>query len=241
MWTYLTIFLSLTAIFIVFLRRSLLNNRANSLATAPVEEIAVEEPEDPEKASKSDRAKAQALCDQAESFLKAGKDDEAIKCLVQALALDELHQETQYRLAMLYLQKQVFSAAAALFEQLAISTADPVLYSHLGLALYQQGEMEGAKSAYQKAVELDDSRPQRFVSLAQVYKSLGQMNNAVVALVKAVEADEENLDYLLLLAELQVALGHKVEGMEIVKRILELDPRNKEAKEMKKILETPGA
>ncbi|MBI4232401.1 tetratricopeptide repeat protein [Candidatus Peregrinibacteria bacterium] len=238
MWTYLAIFLSLTAILIVFVRRLVLKKRAAIEAGRPVEETPVEEPEDQEIASKSDRAKAQALCDQAEGFLKAGKDDEAIKCFVQALALDSLHQETQYRLAMLYLQKQMFSAAAALFEQLALSTEDPVLFSHLGLALYQQGEMVGAKGAYQKALELDDSRPQRFVSLAQVYKALGQLNNAVIALVKAIEAEEQNTDYLFLLAELQTGLGHSEQAKEIVKRILELEPRNKEAKEMLKSFET---
>ena len=75
-------------------------------------------------------------------MLKAGKEEDAIKCFVQALALNELHDETQHRLAVLYLKKQMYGAAAALFKRLLESKEDPVYYSHLGLALYKQSSFE---------------------------------------------------------------------------------------------------
>lgn len=155
------------------------------------------------KISKEDRAKVEALCNRGETLVKAGKDDEAIKCFVQALAVYGAHNETLNKLAMLYLQKQMFSAAAALFKQLGELTQDAVHFSHLGLALYQQSDFEGAKEAYQKAVDLDSSRPQRFISLAQVYRSLGQPYNALVAVSKAVELDPENEEFKDLMKEIK--------------------------------------
>lgn len=155
------------------------------------------------KISKEDRAKVEVLCNRGEALVKAGKDDEAIKCFVQALAIHGVHNETLNKLAMLYLQKQMFSAAAALFKQLGELTQDAVHFSHLGLALYQQSDFEGSKEAYQKAVDLDSSRPQRFISLAQVYRSLGQPYNALVAVSKAIELDPENKEFKDLMKEIK--------------------------------------
>lgn len=183
--------------------------------------------------SSDHRAKVEELCQRGEALIKAGKDDEAVKCFVQALTLDELHMETQHKLAMLYLGKQMYSAAAALFKQIAELNEDPVSYSHLGLAYYQQNEYTSALDAYKKAVDLDPSRPNRFVSLAQVYRALGQFNHAVVALNKAMEMDEKNIELLCLLAHLQIELKDFNKARELIGQILEVEPENEVAKELK--------
>ena len=137
-----------------------------------------------------------------------------------------MHQETQNKLAMLYMQKQMFSAAAALFKSLGDVTGEAVHYSHQGLALFQQNLFEEARDAYQKAVDLDPARPNRFVSLAQVYRSMGQLSNAVVALNKAIEIDNENVEYLFLLVDIQSELENYEEALAVAKGILEIDSRN---------------
>lgn len=232
MWTYLIILLSLSLVLGIFFRRLYLYNKG---PVAPVAEP-VEESELPEKKriSKDNRARAEALSKKGDGFIKAGKEDEAIKCFVQALAIDALHQETQHKLAVLYLQKQLYGAAAALFKQLSEISPDPVHFSHLGLALYSQSDFENAKSAYQKAVELDDSRPQRFVSLSQVYRSIGQLQHAVIALNKALAIEEDNMDFLFLMADLQISLGNTDGAKEILKKVLEIEPNNKDARAMLK-------
>lgn len=235
MWTYLAILFSLLVLVGVFVRRLVVFSRP-PVTTEPVS--GEEQAEVPEKIriKKDDRAKVEALSKRGDSFLKVGKDDEAIKCFVQALAIDTLHQETQHKLAVLYLQKQMYGAASALFQQLAELSPDPIHLSHLGLALYGQSDFEAAKEAYQKAVELDDSRPQRFVSLAQVYRALGRLNHAIMAANKAVELDGENMAFLFLLADLQAELGDTEKAKEILCGILEIDPKNKDATEMLKTL-----
>ena len=181
------------------------------------------------KISKADKAKIDSLIEQADCLLKRGEEDKAIKIFVQALAINSSHIETQQKLAMLYLQKQMLGSAAALFKQLSALTNDPVHFSHLGFVLFQQSSYEEARDAYQKAVDLDPSRSQRFVSLAQVYRSMGQLQNAVIALNKAVELDPENIDFLLLLTEIYAELNNIEEAEVVLRNILERAPDNEDA------------
>ncbi len=237
MWTYLAMFFSLALLIGVFSRRIILLKRKRAVVEEDVEETPVEEAaKKPKKIAASVLEEVEGLCAKGENFLKIGNDEEAIKCFVQALALDEFHHETQHKLAVLYLQKQMYSAAAALFRQLAEATADPVHYSHLGLALYQQSSYEESLEAYQKAVDLDGSRPKRFVSLAQVYRALGKLNHAAIALGKAMELDQENLDIIFLLAEIQVELGETDEARLLLAKLLSLEPEHMEAKALMEAL-----
>jgi len=240
MWTYLAIFLSISVVIGVFVRRVFLyykgkDEKEDSTKGAEQDE---KEKKKLERISRKDKGRVEALVVKAEGKVKAGKEDEAIKLFVQALAIDQHHLETQNRLAMLYMKKQMYSAAAALFKNLGELTEDAVHYSHLGLAYYNQSLLGEAKEAYQRAVSLDPSRPQRFVSLSLVYKSLGDLANAVIALNKARELDQENIDYLFLYAELQTDLGNLDEAAEIVNKILELDKDNEEAKTFLKRIKT---
>lgn len=228
MWTYLIILLSALVLMAVFVRRVILHVKGKKRGEKRVFEKIQKKSSDSglkKKFSKDDRAKVAELCKKAESKIKVGKEDEAIKYFVQALAIDAAHIETQHKLAMLYMKKQMYSAACALFKNLGELTGEAVHYSHLGLALYNQKQFEEARDAYQKAVDIDPLRPQRFVSLAQVYKELGQLQNAVIALNKAVEIDKENMEFLLLLAELQREMGNPVEAEDIMERVREIDPK----------------
>ena len=239
MWTYLVILISLSVIVFVFARRLVLHSRRR--ASADPVKVAVENtnaPEEPEAVdvSRKDKDRTEALCKKGVNLIKIGKEEDAIKCFVQALALNELHNETQHRLAVLYLKKQMYGAAAALFKRLVESSEDPVYYSHLGLALYKQSNLEEAKSAYQKAVELDPKRAARFVSLAQVYRAMGQLEHSLIALDKALEIEKENMDFLLLLASIQVELKNNKEALDVLEKILEINPENKDAASMLKDL-----
>ena len=189
------------------------------------------------KLDKNEKEDVQALYNRGEDLLKAGKDDDAIKCFVQVLSIHQDHLETQQKLAMLYLQKQMYGAAAALFQRLADLTEDPVHYSHWGLALYQQSSFAQAKLAYQKAIVLDSSRPQRFASLSQVYRAMGHGYNAMIALNKALELDDKRVEFLYLMADLQVELGNFKEAEESLKKIFEIDPKNQEAEALMKEVE----
>ena len=225
----------------VFVRRMILNRKKQFRAKQVAEQVAALAEEEPEiieekKLSKSEKGESSALYEKGEALLVGGNDEEAIKCFVQVLAIDPGHLETLEKLAMLYLQKQMYSAACAFLKQLGEITQEAVHYSHLGLAHFQQAEYELAREAYQKALELDGSRPQRYVSLSQVYKALGNMQNAIIALNKALEMDGENIDFMFLMADLYLEKEMFDEAKKMLEEILEKNPRSVEAKEaLKKI------
>lgn len=231
------IFFSFVLLAIVFARRWILFFKKPRKKTAVAAMAEAEKPKKIKRVGKKDLEKAVALCHRADALIKTGKDDDAIKCLVQALSLNPADVEAQQKLAMLYLQKQMFSAAAVLFKQLGEVTGDPVHFSHLGLSLYQAGELGAARDAYQKAVSLDDSRPARFISLAHVYRAIGQPYNAIAAANKAVEKEPENLDFLFLLADLHMELENWADAAHVLKKILEIDKKNKEAKKLLRLAE----
>lgn len=192
------------------------------------------------KLSKDEKEQLKALHEKGESLLKTGKDEEAIKSFVQVLAIDPAHVETLERLAMLYLQKQMYSAACAFLKQLGEITQEAVHYSHLGLAYFQQAEYESARDAYQKALDLDGSRPQRYVSLSQVYKAMGQLQSAIIALNKALEMEKDNVDFMFLMADLYLEKEMFEEVKGLIAQILEMDPKNVEAKNYLKKLGKMG-
>ena len=241
MFTYLAIFLGVILVVGVFLHRWYILRKygVEEIEVAQVIEENIEKEEKEKVITSQMRDEIDALCARGESYLKYGKDDEAIKCFVQALAIDEFDKETQHRLAMLYLKKEMYSAASALFKQLGDNTNDPIHYSHLGLSLYQQSDFEGALSAYQKAVDLDDTRANRFANLAQVYRSLGRLQHAIIAMNKAVEKDNQNIDNLFVLAEIQYELKNFEDAERICKGILDLDSNYSDAKRLLKELSIP--
>jgi len=239
MWTYLIIFACLGVIIAIFSRRLLLvlNKKTNKKKISIAQEE-IDEPAVPitENLTKNDEAEVEELCKKGEALVNTGKEDDAIKMFVKALTINSLHIETQHKLALLYMKKQMFAAASALFKQLSTLTNDPVHYSNLGLALYQQTSYEESRDAYQKAISLDPNRPQRYASLSQVYKSMEQFQNAIIALNKAIELDQNNLDFLFLMVELQAASGNTEEAIISLRKLLQIDPENTDAKVLLKNL-----
>lgn len=238
MWTYLALFLGISAPLVIFIRRFVLILKNKNNQEVPVDNLDLEDTKNKKRLrfSKSDKEKVKALCDRGVAMISAGKDDEAIKCFVKALSIDDSHKETKEQLAMLYMQKQMFSPASALFKQLAVDYQDSVHFSHLGLALYNQSLFEEAKAAYQKSISLDDQRAQRFVSLCQVYRSLEKPFLAIIALNKAINIDPDNTDYLFLLIDLYIEISDFNSAKNTVGEILEIDPESADAKNSLKLI-----
>ncbi|NJK51519.1 tetratricopeptide repeat protein [Candidatus Gracilibacteria bacterium] len=60
-------------------------------------------------------------------------------------------------------------------------------YNNLGLALGQQGELEGAIAAYQKAIQLDPNLVVAYYNLGLVLGEQGELEEAIAAYQKAIE------------------------------------------------------
>jgi len=184
------------------------------------------------KLSRKDKEEVNILYKKANNYLETGNEEDAIKCFIQALSIDPKHKDSMHKLGVLYLHKQMYSSACAIFKELCEIEENAIYLSHLGLALYNLQEYERALDAYQKAVLLDYSRSARFVSLCQVYRSLNNNRMALISLSKALEIEEENLDYMFLLSEILFEMEKFDEAKAVVKKILFLNPENEDAKKL---------
>ena len=237
MWTFLAILTSVVLFFGVFFRRLFLHFFPNK---KPAQDLLIEEDEIEEKNArlkKGERAKILMLCGEADKKAQRGEIQEAIKLYIQALAIEDHNPEAQEKLAMLYLQEQLFSPAAALFESLAKTTSNPIHFSNLGISLFQQGDYDSAKKAYIESLKIDGTRPQRYVSLSHVYRSLGLLYNALIAMNKAIEVQQGagenvNTDFWFLVADLQREAGLIDAAKATLEGVLILDENNETARTM---------
>ncbi len=157
----------------------------------------------------------------AEAYFENGDLDEAERFYIQVLSLDDEHVETNMRLGLIYLKKQLAKKAEAIFRKvLTISQQDPLALSNLGMALYMQRNFEEAKNVYKEAIALDPHRAARHISLAHVYRELEDYPSAVNAIQNAFHLDPQHNDYRLLLAETYCDMGDLVPARTIVQNIL---------------------
>ena len=190
---------------------------------------------DPSSVDAKKAAKAEMMIKKADISTTKGDLKQGEQLLIQALALDPSNVDAYHKLGLLYLHQGQFSKAEMMYHKLVASAKnDPVYFSNLAVAMYQQKNLEGAKSQYKKAIELDDSRAGRFFSLAQVLKELGEVQEALDHFRKAVNMDPKNLDYLLTLAQVYVEDGSMDEARALLEQILAVHPDNEIAKDLMK-------
>lgn len=237
MWTYLLIFLSILALVIVFAHRAyfvLIKKKDSEEAGRKMEPAMMEEENAPEKKrlKKDEKAEMEKLYNRALAMIKKREPKEAVKALVQCLAINPEFLDAQKQLGMLYIDQKMWGKGAAVYQYLASKTNDPVDFSHLGLCLYSNGDLDGAANAYQQAVTLDPERVQRYISLAQVYRDAGKDQLGLIAINKALEFDKSNLEYWLLAADLNMQLGNLMDARGAINRAIEIAPMSKVARKM---------
>lgn len=235
-------FLSLLTLLIVFLLRGyivIFKQKPSHEPGKVIEPVMTEEENTPDKKSltKTEKQEVQKLYDRAIAMIKKREPKEAVKALVQALAISPNFLDAQKQLGMLYIDQAMWGKGAAVYQYLASKTNDPVDYSHLGLCLYSNNDLDGAANAYQQAINLDPERVQRYVSLAQVYKEAGKSQLGLIAINKAIELDSKNLDYWLLAGDLNMQLNNLLDARGAINRAIEIAPMSKIAKKMLEDLE----
>lgn len=175
---------------LVFLRRMRLTLKDMRFQKHLAEEQAMEaeaeaetteaftEPEVPKTSARSSFAKGEA------HWLK-GEWMEAELAFLATLQADALHLDAHHKLGLLYLQVENFPQAELYFSRLINLKKDPVYYSNLGAALYQQQRLVEAAEAYENAIAMDDKRAERMQSLAHVYYELGDDQKCLYYLEEA--------------------------------------------------------
>lgn len=120
-----------------------------------------------------------ALNNQGVALSRLGRDEEARAAYTRAVAADEEFAAPRHNLGNLHLRRGEYEEAAHWYRVAAkLQRKNPYLHYHLGLALYQAGDIEGSVKAFERSIALkQDYREPRNV-LAQAYRQLGRLEDA---------------------------------------------------------------
>lgn len=166
----------------------------------------------------------------ADMHFSKGEFEEAEPLLLSIIEGDENHLDAHHKLGMIHMKKADFPKAELFFSKLVNLKKDPVYFSLLGAALYQQQRLVEAAEAYENAIALDDKRAARLQSLAQVYFELGDDEKALHYFERASRRKPKDLDLKLVLADYYERLERFEEAVEQLAKYLEADPYNKKIK-----------
>jgi tetratricopeptide (TPR) repeat protein len=166
----------------------------------------------------------------ADALLSRNEFDEALPLLLAVIAAEPDHLEAHHKLGLSYLKQGDFPQAELYFSKLVNLKQDPVYFSNLGAALYQQQRLVEAAEAYENAIALDDKRGERLQSLGQVYYELGEDEKALHYFERAARRKPKDLDLKLILADYYERLVRLEEAIDTLEGFLELDPYNEEVK-----------
>lgn len=143
---------------------------------------------------------------------RAAEDEEPVTnpeefMLLEIIAGDQEHLDAHHKLGLLYMKRANFPQAELYFSKLVNLKQDPVYFSNLGAALYQQQRLVEAAEAYENAIALDDRRAERLQSLAQVYYELGQVEKALEYFERASIRKPKDTELKLIIGDLYSALN----------------------------------
>lgn len=248
MFAWILLIISSIALVLIFLRRLRLTTQdlrfQNNLAQQEAQEKALEEATEaameeqlqdivaPKKSNKS----AGKLFSKADMHFGRKEWAEAEDLFLEVIEVDSTHLDAHHKLGMLYMKVDDFQNAELYFSKLVNLKKDPIYFSNLGAALYQQQRLVEAAEAYENALALDDKRAARLQSLAQVYYELGNDEKALHYFERAAKRKPKDLTLKLILADYYQRLGRTEEAIALFEQVLEADPYNEAIKAQLKTL-----
>lgn len=171
------------------------------------------------------------LMKKAELELERNQDEEAMKTLIQVLALDENHRKANELLAKLYLRSTQEKKAELIYRKLIdLYPFDPEFYASLGHSYFQRHQFKAATKAYEKALSIDKNNPQRYLHLGNVYATKKEFKIALEHYVKAHRLDVRNIELMFLIIEVCLQNSDPISAREYLHKILDYEPYNQQAK-----------
>ncbi len=198
---------------------------SSSVALAPNGEEALKEEDLPELEGGTRKAFLRA-----DVFFGRNQLEEAEPLFMAIIKEDPSHLDAHHKLGLLHMKRGDFQNAELYFSKLVNLKQDPVYFSNLGAALYQQQRLVEAAEAYENAIALDDRRAERLQSLAQVYFELGDDEKALYNFERAARRKPKDEGLKLILADYYERMGDPERAKRILEELLDMDPYNEELK-----------
>lgn len=163
-------------------------------------------------------------------YMRSRRYDDAERVYLMVLELKPGHEDAHLNLGGIYMKLERYPEAEFHFSELLNQRHDPVYFSNLGAALYQQQRLREAAAAYENAIALDDRRAARLRSLGQVYHELGEHDRALHYFERAAKRTPKDHDLKALLVDYYERMERYPEAISALKGLLEEDPKNKDIK-----------
>jgi tetratricopeptide (TPR) repeat protein len=157
-------------------------------------------------------------------LLKSNRPEEAEPLLLSAVGIEPMFAKPQEDLAVLYMQREDFSEAAARFRKAAnLAPGQASLFHGLSFALHKQRRNPEALDAYRKYLELS-SRP---VTLADInaLRELGDLQNARIECGRLLAREPQNHQAMRQMAQIAAEQGYAAEAERLLTQLVEQAPR----------------
>jgi len=177
-----------------------------------------------------------AHCNLGAAYSLKGLSDEAIEELKVAIQLRNQYPEAHNNLGILYKRKGMLNEAVNEYiEALKFNPYYADAHNNLGSALIDQGRLDEALSEIEKAVKIRRNFALAHYNIAVVYFKKNLINEAYNKLLEACQLDPTNADVHISLGVVYLDHFHDKEKALIhIKEALRLNPKHKQAEEMKK-------
>ena len=170
------------------------------------------------------------LWQQAKDLQEQGKSDATLEIYRSILKLDDRYLPALHKVAQIYERREEFSQAIEVYQKAIEVDDEPPfwVYRHLGFALSQNGEWEGASEVYRQAIALQLDDVATYNLLGQVRGKLGDLEGAVSSYGKAIELQPEQPSWVYLnFAEALERQGDNDRAIAAYEQALALEPENK--------------
>jgi tetratricopeptide (TPR) repeat protein len=168
--------------------------------------------------------------------LNAGRQDDGIRSLRRALAIDPANGRTSLILAEALLGRREVGEAGRLFEVARKFSDDPVdrAAGCVGLAILaeERKRFDAAVSLYREALSLAPLFPSALERFANLDLFLGRPEPAVELLAKLVDRTGGSPRALALYGKALIFAGRSGEARPVLEKALALDPHQQEALEL---------
>ena len=164
-----------------------------------------------------------SLVQEARDALDAGKADEAIPKLQQALRLDPNSVEAHFLLGNAYARKEQFSQAEEQYLQaLKLDEKNTDAQSNLGVAYYRQGKLQDAEQAFRTALSQQPNDAEIHYNLGGVLIAMNRTSDALNEFLRAKELNPSLPESYLGLGSVYKLQGKRAEAIAALREYLEL-------------------
>ena len=153
-----------------------------------------------------------------------GLEDEALKYLNAAIALDPAHAASLKLLGTVQFKKRNFQEAAAALERyLELQPNDSEAHTSLGITYEQLGQGASAEAEYQKALAVD-GHPEAGFGLAKLYYDQNKLEPALEIIQGAIQKNPRSAPYYNLQGVILNQMGKYAEALTSFQNALQCAP-----------------